>query len=44
MSNPALTPRCGTGKLYIQVDELERSRNGIRHMNIRRFLLEQSWA
>jgi predicted AAA+ superfamily ATPase len=31
-------------KYVLSMDELDRSRNGIRHMNIRRFLLEQSWA
>ncbi len=31
-------------KYVVSMDELDRGRNGIRHMNIRRFLLEQSWT
>jgi len=31
-------------KYVVSMDELDRGRNGIRHMNIRRFLLEQSWV
>jgi len=31
-------------KYVLSMDEVDRSRNGIHHMNIRDFLLEQPWA